>query len=136
MRKKTFFAAGIVLLCLGLLGIYKIYQPHHNVEGEQPVGKFSAAALYNEFLHDETTATRKWVGKVVEVTGTISGLSENGDHLSISLDAAPEGGINCGFLKRDLSSDAKLSKGGAITIKGKCTGFLMDVNMVDCVLIK
>ena len=136
MRKKFFFGAGIVLLCLGVLGIYKIYQPHHNVEGEQTVGKFSAAALYNEFLHDENAANKKWAGKVIEVTGTILSLAENGEHSSISLDAAPEGGINCGFLKRDLPSEAKLVKGEAITIKGKCTGFLMDVNLVDCVLIK
>ena len=29
-----------------------------------------------------------------------------------------------------------LKTGDSVTIKGKCTGYLMDVNLVDCVIKK
>jgi hypothetical protein len=136
MRKNYFFGIGIILLCLAAWGIYKIYKPHHNVEGENATASFSAMNLYNEFQKNESVANQKWVGKVIEVTGTISAVSDAGNYLSINLEATPEGGINCSFLKKDLIPGFKRSKGDSITIKGKCTGYLMDVNIVDCVVIK
>ena len=134
MRKKFFFGIGIVLLCLVVLGIYTIYKPHHNVKGDQAVATISAKVLYNEFLHSEIAASKKWVGKVVEVTGIISAVGEGDSYFSINLEGAPEGGVNCSFLKKDLPPGLKPNKGDSITIKGKCTGFLMDVNLVDCVV--
>jgi hypothetical protein len=136
MRKKYFFGIGIALLCLAILGIYSIFKPHQNVEGESPVASFSARDLYSEFQHDEAAADKKWVGKVLEVKGVISSVSEAGKYESVNLAAASDGGINCSFLKKDMDSDTGFNKGDSITIKGKCTGFLMDVNMVDCVIKK
>jgi tRNA_anti-like len=136
MRKKYFFGIGIVLLCLAILGIYSVFKPHHNVEGESSAASFSALELYNEFQHNETAADKKWVGKVLEVKGIISSVSEAGKYESVNLAATTDGGINCSFLKKDLDTDTRFSKGDSITIKGKCTGFLMDVNLVDCILKK
>jgi len=134
MRKKIFFGIGIGLLCLVVLGIYKIYKPHHNAEGDQAVATMPAKVLYNEFLHSENAASKKWVGKVIEVRGIISAVGEGDSYFSINLEGAPEGGVNCSFLKKDLPPGLKINKGDSITIKGKCTGFLMDVNLVDCVV--
>jgi tRNA_anti-like len=136
MRKKYFFGIGIVLLCLAILGIYSIFKPHQNVEGESPAASFSARDLFNEFQHDEAAADKKWVGKVLEVKGVISSVSEAGKYESVNLAAMNDGGINCSFLKKDMDSNTGFHKGDSITIKGKCTGFLMDVNLVDCVIKK
>jgi hypothetical protein len=43
------------------------------------------------------------------------------------------GGINCSFKNNDVPSSVK---GQEIKVKGRCTGFLIDVNLVDVVLIK
>jgi tRNA_anti-like len=136
MRKKYFFGIGIVLLCLAILGIHSIFKPHQNVEGESPAASFSARDLFNEFQHDETAADKKWVGKVLEVKGVISSVSEAGKYESVNLAATSDGGVNCSFLKKDVDSSTGFIKGDSITIKGKCTGFLMDVNLVDCVIKK
>jgi hypothetical protein len=136
MRKIYFFGIGILLVCLAGWGIYAIYKPHHNVEGEQAVAALSAVTLYNEFLKDEGKANQKWTGKVIEITGTISSVAETGNYVSINLAATPEGGVNCSILKNDYRPDKPFSKGDSITVKGKCTGFLMDVNLVDCVVKK
>jgi hypothetical protein len=136
MRKKIFFWIGILLVCLAGWGIYKVSKPHTNVEGEQAVAALSARNLYSEYQKAENLANKKWLGKVIEVNGIISSVSESGDYVSINLVATADGGINCSILKKDLNADDKFKKGDSITIKGKCTGFLMDVNLVDCVVEK
>jgi hypothetical protein len=135
-RKKILFGILIVVLALAGLGIYKIYKPHSNVSGEEAVASLSAPNLYLDFQHDENAANKKWVGKVIEVSGIISSVNESADYVSINLKALADGGINCSILKKDLSPETKLKNGDSLIIKGKCTGFLMDVNLVDCVIRK
>jgi hypothetical protein len=136
MLKKYFFGIMLVLLCLAGLGIYKVMKPHHNAEYENTEATLSAKDLYNEFQNDEIQAGKKWTGKVIEITGVISSVSENDKYVSILLGVTAEGGINCSILKKDLKSGDSFRVGENITIKGKCSGFLMDVNLVDCVIKK
>jgi tRNA_anti-like len=136
MRRRYFFGIGIILLLLAGWGIYKVTLPHRNTSGEQPVAVFSAMTLYKEFLISENTANKKWVGKVIEVSGSILSVNESGNYISVNLKGLSEGGVNCSILKKDLETGEKFKIGDAITIKGKCTGFLMDVNLVDCVIKK
>jgi tRNA_anti-like len=136
MRKKYLFGIIIIVLFLVVLGVYKVFKPHQNVSGEDAVASLSAQNLYHEFQTDENTANKKWVGKVIEVSGIISSLNESASYVSINLKAATDGGVNCSVLKTDLGSADKFKAGDSITIKGKCTGFLMDVNLVDCVIKK
>ena len=76
------------------------------------------------------------MGKVIEVAGIISSVNESGNYVSLNLKAVSEGGINCSLLKKDLDAEDKFKTGDSVVIKGKCTGFLMDVNLVDCVVKK
>jgi thioredoxin-related protein len=136
MLKKYFFGIMLVLLCLAGLGIYKVMKPHHNAEYENTEATLSAKDLFSEFQSDEIQAGKKWTGKVIEITGKISSVSENDKYVSILLGVTAEGGINCSVLKKDLKRGDSFKVGENITIKGKCSGFLMDVNLVDCVIKK
>jgi hypothetical protein len=136
MRKKYFFGIGILLICLAGWGIYTVYRPHRNVDGEDAVATLTATSIYREFSTNESQANQKWLGKVVEVRGKISSITEAGKYISVSLAATADGGVNCSVLKNDFPADEKLNKGDSISVKGKCTGFLMDVNLVDCIIKK
>lgn len=136
MRKKYFFGIGILLICLAAWGIHVVYKPHHNVENDRAAATLTAGDLYNEFLKSESGANQKWVGKVIEISGRISSVNVAGSYISINLAAAKEGGVDCSVLKKDLPAGTVLNKGDSITVKGKCTGFLMDVNLVDCIVKK
>ena len=59
-----------------------------------------------------------------------------GNYVSLNLKGSADGGVNCSILKKDLDPGDKFNTGDSVTIKGKCTGFLMDVNLVDCVIKK
>lgn len=132
LRKVIFFVIGILLACVIGYSIHKILRPHQNVSGTDASARISAAELYNQFINSEAEANKKWIGRVIEVKGVVSSITETGNFASIQLNVN-DGGINCSFLKTDL--DKKINKGDTVTIKGKCTGFLMDVNFVDCVLV-
>ena len=136
MLKIIIFGTAIILLCLAGLGIYKITKPHRSVAGAETAATITAEKLYMEFAHAEDKANVKWVGKVIEVNGVIYEVGEAENYISISLAASGQGGINCSFSRKELDAADKFKKGDTITIKGKCTGFLMDVNMVDCITLK
>jgi len=136
MRKKYFFGIGILLICLAGWGLYVLYKPHQNVAGEQAVATLTAVNLYKEFAGNESGANKKWLGKVLEVKGRISSVTDAGSYVSLNLVATAEGGVNCSVLKKDLSAGDTFNKGDSIYVKGKCTGFLMDVNLVDCIVQK
>jgi hypothetical protein len=136
MRKIIFFGIGIVLLLVVSWGIYKVTKPHQSTAGQQAVATLSASTLYQDFVQNETTANKKWVGKILEITGTISAVQETGSSISVSLRVTTDGGVNCSILKKDLDPRKKLNQGDSIIVKGRCTGYLMDVNMVDCVIVK
>ena len=128
--------SAFLLFCLIAWGIYTTFRPHRNVSGEEAVATFSAPDLYHDFVQDEALANKKWVGKVIEVSGIISSVNESANYISLNLRAVTDGGINCSVLKKDLGPGDKFKTGDSVTIKGKCTGFLMDVNLVDCVIKK
>jgi hypothetical protein len=136
MRKKIIFGISILLCCLIAWEIYKTFKPHRNVSGDETAATLSAQDLYRDFQQDEKLANKKWVGKVIEVSGTISSVNESDSYISINLKATADGGINCSVLKKDLETGEKFKTGDSVTIKGKCSGFLMDVNLVDCVIKK
>jgi tRNA_anti-like len=134
MLKIIIFGIAIVLLCLAALGIYKITRAHQSVAGVEASATITADNLYLEFEHGEDKATAKWVGKVIEITGKISVVTEAENFISITLATTGQGGVNCSFSRKELGSMEQFKKGDTVIIKGKCTGFLMDVNMVDCVI--
>ena len=136
MRKIIFFGAGILLLMLAGVKLIRVYRPHQNAAGEPTTASLSASDLYREFVNSESSANQKWVGKIIEVHGNISSISEAGTYISIILKAAENGSVNCSIRKEDLVLWEKLKPGDLINIKGKCTGFLTDVELVDCVIKK
>ena len=60
-------------------------------------------------------------------------VSRDGHHQSQHQQGG--GGINC-QLFAGVKPDPEPKSGDIVTVKGRCTGFLMDVNLVDCVVRK
>jgi hypothetical protein len=135
--KKYFIAAGIsMLLSIGFGFAFYLYnKPHHDTSAIKAEFSFDARDLYTEYQGNETAADKKLVDKVIEVKGTVSDMRQNDSTAEIQLNTGdPQATISCSFL---LAGHKKISlplKGLSIKIKGKCTGFLEDVNLVDCVV--
>ena len=134
MQKKWIFLTGIVLLFLAASwGFYWYQKPREGVAAESAAYRITAEQLYQEFAQNETTADKKYTGKVIAVKGAVSEVQATDSALMVLLSAGNDiSGVNCSFYNNQLPRLPQ--KGAVITVKGRCTGFLMDVNLVDAVL--
>jgi len=137
-KRRTFFLLGI-LLCL-LIGAgygYYLYQkPRQSAAGETAAMSLPADSLYNQYQSDEQHCDKKYLGKVLEVTGKLSEIQHAGQSEIWILSTSGTGGINCQLFPGGKIPDPHPKEGDMVTIKGRCTGFLMDVNLADCVVTK
>lgn len=133
MQKKQLFFAGAVL-CLVVAGwsYYQYQKPRADAAQEKAAYILTAEQLFAEYSTDETAAEQKYGGNVIEVTGTVADVQKAGQATNILLAAREAtGGVNCSL----QANESPVAIGRRVTIKGRCTGFLMDVSLVDAVLI-
>jgi hypothetical protein len=129
-----------VLLVVGFLSVfigYKIYnKPHINVAEEATDIALTASMLLIDFSKDETKANAQYLDKIIAVKGVVTHIAEEGEKRAITLQASDDfGSIICYLAEDDSMNRDAIKKGQAIVLKGICTGFLMDVILVKCVII-
>jgi|SRR6516225_4100401 hypothetical protein len=134
MRKKYIVIAAIIWILLVLAGLYFYNKPHRSAASLDPDIRVEAVDLYGQFQINESIANKKFMDKIIEVKGKVADIQQSGNTTSIQLDGgSPGGGINCS-LSGSVSNSSLPAKGALVAIKGRCSGFLMDVNLVDCVI--
>lgn len=134
LKKRTFFWWGIPLCLLVIFawGYHLYTKPHQSTASEDSALSIDADSLFSQYQRDEHGADSNYLGKVIEVRGKIAEIQHNGHSEIWILSGQPGvGGINCQLFaaEKDLQHQA----GDMVTVKGRCTGFLMDVNLADCV---
>lgn len=136
MQKSTFFFAGIVLCLLILTTAFYWYQkPREGLTDIKPAYTISAKDLYSAFQENEEKANQKFLKKVIEVKGIVDHVQVTDSTVNLLLSSGREaGGINCNVIKGKNKEREIPLKGAVITVKGRCVGFLMDVNLVDAVI--
>tara|TARA_B110000285_G_scaffold130873_1_gene147037 strand:+ start:217 stop:633 length:417 start_codon:yes stop_codon:yes gene_type:complete len=133
--KKIIF--GILLLFFfGAIIGYKIYnKPHVNVAQEKAAISSTASVLLEAFSTDETAANLKYLGRIIQVKGVISKVEIVNKKGSITLETeALFGSVLCTLTPEESLSIKELKIGQEILLKGICTGFLMDVVLVKCII--
>ncbi|HXB07895.1 MAG TPA: hypothetical protein VNW04_12275 [Puia sp.] len=134
-KKRTIIWIGILLLLLAAAGWawHQYDKPHQSAEGEFAAVTINADTLYHNYQMDEHGSDQKYLGKVISVTGRLNEIQHTGNSIIWILSTQPGGGgINCQiFAGTTVNPEPKT--GDQVTVKGRCTGFLMDVNLADCV---
>lgn len=131
-RKKAIFIVLIVLCLIGAIwGWIAFHQTRPSLVSVRPDIKVSAKTLYDAFNTDEPGADKQYLNKVLEVEGVVVSVQQDKTQTVVELSGGENaiGGINCAM----RGNDDIPQKGAAVHIKGRCTGFLMDVNLVDAV---
>lgn len=136
MKRNLLLAATVVFLAVGATGFYMYNKPRPGLKNAKPVASMSANALYEDYSSDEDAANTNYLGKVIEVEGRIAEITVK-DEANVSLvldcESAPMGGVTAAIDTRH-SSASHLKPGDIVTVKGRCTGMLMDVVLVDCII--
>lgn len=134
-KRRSTWWIGILLLVLAVAGWawYLYDKPHRSAAGISADVKIDADVLYHQYQSDEHAADLKYMGKVLSVAGRLTEIQHSGSSEIWILSTQPGGGgINC-QLFAGTKADPEPKPGDAVTVKGRCTGFLMDVNLADCV---
>ena len=142
MRKRTAVLISILIILAvgGFIG-YKIWNKPFTDPMQGEAIKVTAIQLFNDFSTDEVTAQKKYVPeklgeKKVEVTGQIIETGKNADgEFFYTLKTSDEMfGVKCIMDKGEEMKNAKV--GDAITVRGFCDGYNMDVIVNRCKQVK
>lgn len=136
MQKKWIFLTGIlVCLLVGGWAFYNYHKPRSVSGNEKAAYTLDAATLYRAFNTDEASANERYNGKILSVKGVVDQVIKNEKAVIIVLEAGDElGGVSCSFSTVEKTYEWP-EVGALVTINGRCSGFLMDVNLVDAVLL-
>lgn len=137
MSKKMLVLLGILVtvLIIGTIAYYWYEKPRAYIINIKPAYNVDAKELYKAFVQDEKKANKQYLEKVIQVKGIVDNVQLTDATISLLLSAGEEmGGINCSINKN--AKDQVPQKGSLITVKGRCIGFLLDVNLVDAIVEK
>ena len=135
MKKSWKIILTLVLagLLIGAFAFYKIwYMPHRDVKDETAIS-VTAQGIMDAYSSDEKKANTLYLDKAIEVSGEVTDVSKTQQGKTVvSLKTSdPMAGVRC-----TMKDDADLKRGEQVKVKGICSGFLMDVTLIDCYIGK
>jgi hypothetical protein len=117
-------------------GLYYYNLKPKDLSDARPDFVMSATLLQKAFEDNESAATAKYVSKVIEVSGEIASVKP-GENNSINIafkTGSDVSAVICTFPAANKPGD--LAAGSSVTIRGVCSGYLMDVLLNNCVIAK
>jgi hypothetical protein len=133
--KVALFIVSFIAISAILAALYMFNLKHTDMSKAKPDFIITSTALQKEFEDNETAASAKYINKILEITGTISSVAKaDSNNLNISLNTGSE--ISSVICTLSVFGDiSALKEGDEITIRGECSGFLMDVLLNNCAII-
>lgn len=118
-----------------LVGLHYYFLKHSDLAKTKPDFVLTASSLQKEFADDEKGSSKKYINKVIEVSGTVGSVTRaDSSNLNISLKTGSDiSSVICTFPVNEET--LKFKGGNEITLRGECSGFLMDVLLNNCALI-
>lgn len=127
----------IILVVAGIIaGIHMFNKPQKDLNREKADFVLTASELHKEFTADEPAANLKYIGKTIEITGKITSVNiEKEKAVSIILETSDKtSSVICTF--RQSMDPREINTMKPATVRGELSGFLMDVLLNNCVLVK
>jgi hypothetical protein len=133
--KITLVVIAVIGVTAIIAGLYLYNEKHADMSKAKPDFILTAKEIQKEFEENETAASSKYINKVIEVSGIINSASPPENILNISLQTSNEmSSVICTLEKP--AGKQELKAGEEITLRGECSGFLMDVLFNNCAIIR
>lgn len=134
--KIALFFVSFIALSGILAALYMYNLKPGNMAKAKPDFILSATILQKAFEDNETTASTMYINKTLEVSGTIASVKPAANNvLNISLETGSVlSSVICTFPA--ITDASKFRAGEKITLRGQCSGFLMDVLLNNCAVIQ
>jgi hypothetical protein len=133
--KIALFAFLIIVFVVIGVGLHKFNLKHPDTAKAKPDFVVAATVLQKEFEDNEGTASSKYINKILEVNGTIASVTPaDSTHLNIALKTGSDmSSVICSF--QNITDPSKYKTGEEITLRGECSGFLLDVLLKNCSIV-
>lgn len=134
--KIALFVVIFIVLAAILAALYMFNLKHTDMAKAKPDFVITATQLQKAFEDNETLATGKYTNKIIEISGKIASVkSLENNIVNISLVTGSDlSSVICTFPA--ITDPSKFRTGDEITVRGECSGFLMDVLLNNCAVIK
>jgi tRNA_anti-like len=139
LNKKIIIAGFLIAAFAVGIYAYKEYnRKPANLQNLKADVNVSAKQLVNDFTTNEETANTKYLGKVLNVNGFLFEVQNLNDTLLTLLigDSSQVSKVSCLIDRVHIKNSKKYKQGDSVSIKGICTGYLMDVELNRCVVEK
>lgn len=134
---KVILAFFLVVTLSLLVSLYIYNKPHVDVKNSEAVYVLTAQHLISEYQQNETGTDEKYSKHIIQVKGKVTDISTLKGNGVITLnDGNLESSIICHLLPSENAKAIKLKKGQDVSIKGVCSGYLLDVMMVRCTIVE
>jgi hypothetical protein len=130
----------ILLFALALIGggigFWMYNKPHQDLADSAADAQLSASELFASFEQDEAAANQQYLDKLIEVTGQVAEITPTDDGGAVVMlrGEADMFGVSCSFLPEESAAFQALEVGQTTTIRGLCSGYLMDVSLSRCIV--
>jgi hypothetical protein len=140
MKKKIIKSATILIVCICIVAVVSILwvfrKTPESVGNSKPEIKTDVVSIINDYEKSESEANKKYLDKIILVTGTVESIKNTGEEISVTLKEQNSiSGVICNFNKNSIDTSTFIT-GSVISVIGICNGYLMDVVLSKCVLSK
>jgi hypothetical protein len=119
-KKIILFSSVALALAAAGLGLWMWNKPHKDIKNAKAID-ITAEKLYQTFITDSAKAKTTYINQVLEVSGTVTQVSENQQQQQIVF---LNTGINGASINCTMESNASdIKPGDQIRIKGVCSGY-------------
>ena len=134
--KISLFVVIFIALSAILAALYLFNLKHKDLAKAKPDFVISATLLQKAFEDNEKTASGKYINKIIEVSGKIASIKAVENNIvNISLVTGSDlSSVICTF--PSITDLSKFKDGDEIILRGECSGYLMDVLLNNCAVIK
>ena len=132
--KKLGWTLLILLSIASVLGYYLYNKPIDSLENVKPSAVLSADSIFQLYEQNEVKSNELYLNKVISVSGKIQNVLSDTSGVAITLQTSSGlFGVTCKMDQTDLDI-SQYSEGQTVKVKGLCTGYLMDVILIRCVM--
>jgi hypothetical protein len=127
MKRSTIIFVVLILIAVG--GWYGLKEYlRKNVDLENVSAKITtdAPSLITAFEKDSSEANKKYLGKIIAVTGIVKSIEKEDGATLVLANAGNMSSVRCSMDTTHLADIASVKEGQAVKVKGVCTGYTAD----------
>jgi hypothetical protein len=132
----------VVGIIAALYGIYEFNRKPESTSEKDAIARFSADSLTENFESNDSIATVKFAGKIVEIEGIIEEKSNDNGTIRIKLRGTDMSSVICQLEAKDSAMVSGKGTGATVCIKGQCNTYQKvdllpggDLLFSNCVLV-